>query len=531
MDNEVRMGDSMKTLKKVTAIALAIATLAPLGTSLAFANEENIQVNEQPETTTETALDSKGLENSDKTKPVDQSKENQILEEEKSDENSENKVTTKNATEEHSFDAYVPVGQTVQMPVGEKNYMLSDSWSVADGYESMISPIGEPAAETTLAQYELIREVEGMFYKTTAVNVNGLKEGKVVLKRTLSKIDTINGEFQSVNVTEWYTIHIVPSESFTTQTVKVAVAPSLKEGTSPDNLLQPAIRYYFVGSLELGNLPKAGPGVILDVANYTDAITEAFEANQYIDDDTNPVDLDAVQNASLDWDRIFVKQDENGNYYWELQGNFIANEAELTSIIVTDGVDGEEVFEDENYTVIRGFDPTSQLKTPTREGYEFVDWNKTVQEDGTIVYEAQWKAVEKESASLEIEFIDKDTKESVGENQVIQSEPGIVGEEYTFVSGEYEVTIPEGYKCISEYPTVPVKYGESTLVKLYVEKMTNPAQPGQEEDANNESQNGTDKKSEQTDGTNTGVAMSLAGVFGTMSIALAGMITLLKKKK
>ena len=114
---------------------------------------------------------------------------------------------------------------------------------------------------------------------------------------------------------------------------------------------------------------------------------------------------------------------------------------------------------------------------------------------------------------------------------MIQSEPGIVGEEYTFVSGEYEVTIPEGYKCISEYPTVTVKYGESALAKLYVEKITNPAQPGQEEDANNESQNGTDEKSEQTNGTNTGVAMSLAGVFGTMSIALAGMITLLKKKK
>ena len=64
------------------------------------------------------------------------------------------------------------------------------------------------------------------------------------------------------------------------------------------------------------------------------------------------------------------------------------------TVTYTDGVEGEEVFADQVYTVTSG-DPTPRFNgTPTREGYTFLGWNPavaaTVSDNAT--YTAQWEA-------------------------------------------------------------------------------------------------------------------------------------------
>lgn len=471
----------MKHLKWGVALVLSLAMATPLGFSMVHAQEESVELAEE----SPAVIKNEATENE--------------------------KTTPTTNVETHYYTVYVKVGESTTVSMSDEY----DTWVESSGYEEILE----------------YKENLNSGFATNGITITGKSAGQATLTRSYTdmRYDLDTGPY-SVDVNDVYTVIVVDENDAQMQArmVDVVLIASTIKDSRPEDYTEPDGRYYHIGTMVVNNLPAPGKDVVVNIDEYA----ATLDKSSFVADPNNQTVLTYDDIDS--WYILTSVQREDGTYYWRLQGRFAVNDVETQKYVYTDGVENEEVFANKTYTTVKGTSVpkfSTDGSNPTREGYEFVDWNKTVQEDGTIVYEAQWKAVEKESASLEIEFIDKDTKESVGENQVIQSEPGIVGEEYTFVSGEYEVTIPEGYKCISEYPTVPVKYGESTLVKLYVEKMTNPAQPGQEEDANNESQNGTDKKSEQTDGTNTGVAMSLVGVFGTMSIALAGMITLLKKKK
>ncbi len=471
----------MKHLKWGVALVLSLAMATPLGFSMVHAQEESVELAEE----SPAVIKNEATENE--------------------------KTTPTTNVETHYYTVYVKVGESTTVSMSNEY----DTWVNSDGYEEILE----------------YKKNLGSGYATNGITITGKSAGQAILTRSYSdmRYDLETGPY-TVDVNDVYTV-IVVGENDTqlqTRTVDVVLIASTRAETRPTDYSEPDGRYYHIGTMTVDNLPAPGKDVVVNIDEYEANLNEST----FVADTNNKTDLSFDDLKS--WYTLAPAQNADGTYYWRLQGFFAVNEVATQHYLYTDGVENEEVFANKTYTTVKGTSVpkfSTDGSNPTREGYEFVEWKETVQEDGTIVYEAQWKAVEQEYASLEIEFIDQETKESVGENQVIQSEPGIVGEEYTFVSGEYEVTIPEGYKCISEYPTVTVKYGESALAKLYVEKITNPAQPGQEEDANNESQNGTDEKSEQTNGTNTGVAMSLAGVFGTMSIALAGMITLLKKKK
>lgn len=70
-----------------------------------------------------------------------------------------------------------------------------------------------------------------------------------------------------------------------------------------------------------------------------------------------------------------------------------APEVKEYTVTYTDGVENEEVFTNQVYTVKKG-DPTPAFKgTPTRAGYKFLGWNPEVEETvtGDAVYTAQWE--------------------------------------------------------------------------------------------------------------------------------------------
>lgn len=67
------------------------------------------------------------------------------------------------------------------------------------------------------------------------------------------------------------------------------------------------------------------------------------------------------------------------------------------TVTYTDGVDGEEIFEDQVYSGLEaGSETPAFTGTPTREGYEFAGWNPEVAETvtGNATYTAVWKSTD-----------------------------------------------------------------------------------------------------------------------------------------
>ena len=67
--------------------------------------------------------------------------------------------------------------------------------------------------------------------------------------------------------------------------------------------------------------------------------------------------------------------------------------AETFTVIYTDGVDNEEIFKDQTYTVEAGKATPAFNGTPTRKGYTFTGWKPAVAATvtGNATYEATWK--------------------------------------------------------------------------------------------------------------------------------------------
>ena len=67
--------------------------------------------------------------------------------------------------------------------------------------------------------------------------------------------------------------------------------------------------------------------------------------------------------------------------------------AETFTVTYTDGVDGEEIFKDQTYTVESGKDTPAFSGTPARDGYKFTGWSPAVTATVTsnATYTAQWE--------------------------------------------------------------------------------------------------------------------------------------------
>lgn len=477
----------MKHLKWSAALVLSLAMAIPLGSSVIQAQEESTEIIEEDQTTPE----------------------NETTKEEQSDSTTD--------VETHYYTVYVKVGETTTVSM-ETAY---DTWQNSAGYEQFID------------YKENVSSSSG--YATNSITITGKSAGQAVLTRsyTDTKYDLETG-FHNITVNEIYTVNVVDDgdTQLQTRTVDVVFTASLKVGTTPENFTEPDGRYYHLGTMKIDNLPEADQNVTVNWKDYQ------IDTTTFVADPDNKV---ALSLNDLDsWYSLTPVKNENGTYSWRLQGIFVANDVATQNYLYTDGVENEEIFPDKAYTTVKGTSIPEYNKdgtNPTREGYLFAGWKETTKEDGTIVYEAQWeKEEEMQPASLIITLVDKDTSKTI-DTQTIQSDAGVVGETYKFVGGEYAVVIPDGYQLTGEYPTVEVEYGQSASAILYIEKVVEqPEQPGKEDDGNVSNEDTSNKemtgeKAEQTKGTNTGVAMSLTAVFGTMSVALVGIISLLKKKK
>ena len=168
----------------------------------------------------------------------------------------------------------------------------------------------------------------------------------------------------------------------------------------------------------------------------------------------------------------------------------------------------------------------SELQLP--EGYEliqtgdfFVDANNPY----TItLHKVQTHEVEQDTATLVVKYVKEGTNEVVGEDEAYTAD-GVKGEVHTFI---VDLKAPKGYELVEDEDSLSldVEYGQNAEVFVKV-KAVEDKNEGKEDEEKTDAKEDSKKEDK---GVDTGVAMPLAGIFGTMSVALGGMIALLRRK-
>lgn len=183
--------------------------------------------------------------------------------------------------------------------------------------------------------------------------------------------------------------------------------------------------------------------------------------------------------------------------------------------------------------------PTGSIATPN-EGYYFVNWTdangEVVSTDPDFVPQSRFSNTytanfaELKTASLTVNYVDG---EEVVATKNYTSEAGIPGQATVF---DFSLEIPEGYVSVTGIDTIhtTVAYGTSSVVEVEIEKEKSPETPAEDQPQEPATPAQTEQSKEETkktDGTNTSANLSIVGALGSMSVALVGMIALLKKRK
>ena len=143
---------------------------------------------------------------------------------------------------------------------------------------------------------------------------------------------------------------------------------------------------------------------------------------------SNP-NITAFSSSSAEADSTEVTPDETIIY-------FVAKP--LYTVTYTDGVEGEEVFEDQIYSAAYGTATPAFNGTPARDGYKFAGWNPAVADTvtKTVTYTAEWESNE---------YVPVDPAPATGTLTVTKTVTG------------FEV-LPEGYNV-----TINVKQGDKVV--------------------------------------------------------------------
>ena len=289
---------------------------------------------------------------------------------------------------------------------------------------------------------------------------------------------------------------------------------------------------YFVTDTDI-NIPvtKINKGTIINVV-FKDPQGNNLGGGDYLVD----VDGDGIANYSeLDLP-VGYKLNVTGDFFVEEGGHYTVvlnrdGAAIIHVVFKSEGgknLGGGDFFVDPDDDGIANY---SELDLP--EGYELIvtgDFFVTPGKSYTITLH---KITEEETAAatLIVRYVDQENGNEVVLEKTYDDQVGPVGETATYIE---DVVVPEGYELVQDIEGIAadVEYGQTKVMYVFVTKTAQePTQPGDEDKPNTPAEEETTEESEQTDGTNTGVAMSLAGVFGTMSAALAGMVALLRRKQ
>ena len=99
--------------------------------------------------------------------------------------------------------------------------------------------------------------------------------------------------------------------------------------------------------------------------------------------------------------------------------------SEKYTVTYTDGVDGEEIFKDQIYTVEAGKATPAFSGTPARDGYKFTGWSPKVAETvtGNVTYTAQWEK-QTPAETFTVTYTDGVDNEEIFKDQTYTVESG-----------------------------------------------------------------------------------------------------------
>ena len=146
--------------------------------------------------------------------------------------------------------------------------------------------------------------------------------------------------------------------------------------------------------------------------------------------------------------------------------------AEKYTITYTDGVDGEEIFKDQTYTVEAGKATPAFSGTPAREGYKFAGWSPAVTDTvtGNVTYTAQWEKVATPAETFTVTYTDGVDNEEIFKDQTYTVESGKATPAFNGTSAR------EGYKFTGWSPAVTDTVTGNVTYTAQWEKVATPAE-------------------------------------------------------
>ena len=198
--------------------------------------------------------------------------------------------------------------------------------------------------------------------------------------------------------------------------------------------------------------------------------------------------------------------------------------AETYTVTYTDGVDDEEIFEDQTYTVESGKATPDFKGTPTREGYLFSGWSPEVAETvtGNATYTAQWEQLPP-AETYTVTYTDGVDDEEIFEDQTYTVESGEATPDFDGTPTREGYTFAGWEPAVAEYVTDDAIY-EAT----WTSDPTTPGKDKSKTDKTTSAKTGKTASPKTGDTSNVSLWFTLLFVSGGAAI---GTTVVIRKKK
>ena len=198
--------------------------------------------------------------------------------------------------------------------------------------------------------------------------------------------------------------------------------------------------------------------------------------------------------------------------------------SEQYTVTYTDGVDDEEIFEDQTYTVESGEATPDFDGTPARDGYQFTGWSPEVAKTvtGNATYTAQWEQLPP-AETYTVTYTDGVDDEEIFEDQTYTVESGEATPDFDGTPTRKGYTFAGWKPAVAEYVTDDAIY-EAT----WTSDPTTPSKDKSKADKNTSSKTGKTASPKTGDTSNVPLWFALLFVSGGAAI---GTTVVIRKKK
>ena len=198
--------------------------------------------------------------------------------------------------------------------------------------------------------------------------------------------------------------------------------------------------------------------------------------------------------------------------------------SEKYTVTYTDGVDDEEIFEDQTYTVASGEATPDFDGTPTRDGYLFTGWEPEVAKTvtGNATYTAQWEQLPP-AETYTVTYTDGVDDEEIFEDQTYTVESGEATPDFDGTPTREGYTFAGWEPAVAEYVTDDAIY-EAT----WTSDPTTPSKDKSKADKTTSSKTGKTASPKTGDTSNVPLWFALLFVSGGAAI---GTTVVIRKKK